>query len=358
MSSHGKSKIEKHFCKDITETIMKHDTPLLGLDGADTGQVITRGTLVSVLGGDYDPKVTIIYNGVHHKVRFAAVDKPIHVGKTITFPLKPDRLGVCGTFTYCEYLTRLMYGINQHPEIPRDVKTYLKTLVAYTAGLVGEPQLAEAFGRINGDQPLKNTVDSDFMEALGPIFVAKKFPEYRRASIFIPHDGNEPLYDFAMELDGKRHLFSCKNAAGNVNTLKAPAVLARVTSNLPLCRKHKREMYLLMLITTTRVKEAPNKINEWLSKTFPSYEKKPLSTDLESAVMLERSVVSFINSSELNFIPLVKAALPDVSYVRARTDSAGFPVVKEITSGSEITRAVFRSKSSRGHMTDKLGFDL
>lgn len=358
MSSSGKEKFEKYFSGLKTKTVLKNPSQLLGLDCVDLGISLPKGTEITVLGEEYHPKVFILYQGEKYRVKLADVEKPIHLGKTVPFRLKPDKLGIAGKFKTGSYAAKVVRAIEVHPDIPPRVRRYLMALVLQGIFPAAIQDVPEAFKALNNDSSLLNSINSDFMEVLGPLLVLNERPELLGGEIYFPENGNEPLFDFSITKDGKVHLFSSKNGIGNVNTLKASIVYDRVIGNAKLRKKFSKEIELLRIIKATRTKQTPDIVNEWLAKEFTGYIPKAAAEDAESIVLLERYVVNFINSSSMNFLPLVKAALPDVTYVRANIDSSGFPVLKSLTHGEAVQRAVFRSKSSPGHITDKLGFDV
>lgn len=356
MSSNGSTKFKKYFEDRVVQTTIKEDTQLFGVDGSILYE-LSRGTLITVHGGtEYTPKVVVQHSSTRGEVRLSAIEKPIHLNRTIKFALKPDKLGIAGEYNFKDFAAVIKHAIKNHPEIPSHLSEYLISLVDVARGAKVQVKL---FDKVKCDNALLNSVDNDFMEVLGPFFVAKEFPEFKDSVVNFPIDGNEPLYDFSMTtgVSGAR-LFSSKKSKGKVNTLKAPVVYDRVITKKALCKKYNREFDILRIIKTCKTKEAADALNEYLAETFTDYKKAPASTDAKTFVDLERAVVEFINKSDLNFTPLVKAALPNVSYVRSSTDQDGSPLLKSITTGTQIQRAQFRSKSSHGHISDKLGFDL
>jgi hypothetical protein len=160
--------------------------------------------------------------------------------------------------------------------------------------------------------------------------------------------------------DSRIDSFSSKRSGGNTNTLKVTEVLKACEAEGATCsRKYALEMELLRIIQENSVKAAPQKINEWLKKNFPRYIGSAEPADNTEIARLEAAVAKWINEkSELNFTPLVQQAVPDLWYVKARLASDGTLKVEPLKSGRELGNVRLRSKSSPGHLTDKLGFAL
>jgi hypothetical protein len=179
-----------------------------------------------------------------------------------------------------------------------------------------------------------------------------------------PELGNEPLYDFTMKAkrgDGEKiDAFSSKRSGGNSNTLKVTEILKAMNDADPKLRKKEaKELELLKIIAENPVKAAPAKINDWLAKNYPAYKRAPDPVDNTEIARLEAAVAKFINEkTDLNFIPLVQQSVPDLWYVKSKLASDGTIKVEPLKSGREIEKANLRSKSSPGHLSDKLGFAM
>ena len=355
MASTGAEKWNKYFsggCK----TILKEDTPLFDLYGKDLGITLKKGDSIDVFGGDYSAKPRIMINGVEGRVRLANLEKPIHLAKTVKFDLKPDKIGVQGLIKMKDYPDMVKELIHSNTEIHKSAKKYLINLVTVAQDLSSSSHtlLEKSFLEIQNDKPLINTINRDFMEVLGPLISINHDKKFLSSQAFFPVAGNEPLYDFKLIFRNKEELFSSKKSTGSTNTLKASLILDR-------CEKingFDRELELFRIIKENKVKETPNIINEWLDKTFLNYKRFKPASSCEEIVKLEANVVKYINDSDLNFIPLIKNAIPDVWYVKAQLSSTGALTTKPLIKAGEITKVILRSKSSPNHICDKLGFQI
>jgi hypothetical protein len=343
MSTAGKEKFEKYFSTGLTKTKTKEDTEFIGWR-----ETIPKGSFLVVTQNTYSPKVEIQYDGRIGHVRFSALHKPIHNTSTIPFRLKPDVLGVTGYFSVDSYATRLRYAILGHPDVPAELKDYLLCLVDHAQGGNINPA---PFDRVKHDRSVLATVNVDFSELLAPF----AFGNVYQGDIYFPEKGNEPLYDFKIG----DTLISCKAAVGNVNTLKPGSLYDRVIGDLIARKMYTRELEILRILKSTPIKIAPDVINEWLiANNIGKCAEPKQNRSIEEIVILERAVAKAINNSELNFVELIRRALTGVVYIRSGINSHGEYIVSDIIKAEFITQAKLRSKNSKGHMTDRLGFDV
>lgn len=355
MASTGIEKWNKYFSNGC-QTILKHDTQLLDKQGKDIGIALKRGDSIVVCGGDYSTKPIVIVGGVEGRVKLSDLEKPIHISKTLKFDLKPDKIGIAGQVKMTEYPNYLRCLIENHQEIPKAVKKYLGFAIMHL--LDSSPKsffwLEKSFLEIKDDRQLINTINRDFLEAVGPLISLQHDSKFKSYEVFFPTAGNEPLYDFKLIKNGEEELFSSKKGSGSTNTLKAALLYDRCQG----VSGFERELELFRIIKQHKVRETPNLINEWLSRTFSSYQTAKPATNNEEIVKLEANVVKYINNSDLNFIPLIKTAIPDVWYVKAQLTDAGAIRAKPLIKAGNITKVSLRSKSSPNHMCDKLGFQI
>jgi len=345
MSTTGKEKFEKYFNSGLTQTKTKEDTKLIGWD-----VVIPKGSLVTVTQNTYSPKVEIDFEGKKGHVKFSSLHKPIHNDSPLPFKLKPDVLGIVGEFEFDGYANSVKDAILCHPEIPSNIKEFLVALVNHTNG-IDVPYLGALYSSLRHHQSLVSTLNVDFSEVLAPF----AFKNSLVGKIYFPFKGNEPLYDFKIG----ETLISCKASQGAVNTLKPGNVYDKVIGSLDIRKRFPRELDVLRIIKSTSIKVAPDVLNEWLGQNgfgmcLPSADNRTV----EEIVLLERAVAKAINNSELDFTHLIREALSDVIYIRSGLNKDGFYAVSSITKASEIKQSKLRSKNSKGHMTDRLGFDL
>lgn len=365
-ASSGKAKWEKYFGADDVQTIAKNDADLWDLFGEPVKKKILKGEKLTVLAGEYDTKPQVRIGRGTYTMKFTDIEKPFKVERTVGINLKPDQLGITGPVHIEKYAAKVKGLIDDHSEIPEATGEYLKALVD-SAESPDDTDLQDVLrdlyvsAGVKDDQPLKNTINNDFMEVLGPFFVVDEKPAYKAGGAKFPDAGNEPLYDFTMKFKNQVDWFSSKRAGGNTNTLKVTQVLKGADEgDVKLRKKYSRELELLRIIQDSPVKAAPDKINEWLAKTFPGkYKKAPATTDNTTIARLEAAVAKFINEhTDLDFKPLVQQAVPDLMYVRARLNADGTLKVEPLKAGRDLEKATLRSKSSPGHLTDKLGFAL
>lgn len=363
-ASSGKQKWDKYFASDDTESLVKSDSILYDLDGSETKNIVSKGTLITVLGGEYDTKPVVIVKGGKGRLKLTDIDKPFKVDRTVKINLKPDQLRIFGPIKISEYSKKVKKLIDEHEEIPVEESEYLKALIDLAESPDDEDcqDAAEELYITSGvidDTALKNTINNDFMEVLGPYLVINEKPEFKAGGVRFPEDGAEPLYDFTMKTDGVITSFSSKRSGGNTNTLKVSEVLKAGEADSKLRLKYARELQLLRIIDTSKVKEAPNLINDWLSKNFPEYKAASPALDNTSIARLEAAVAKFINEkSDLDFKPLVQSAVPDLWYIKAKLTSDGLIKAEPLVSGRDLKSASLRSKSSPGHLSDKLGFAI
>lgn len=370
-ASSGKAKWEKYFNtgEDI-ETIAKTDAELFDAFDKPVKKTVKKGEKITVLASDeYDSKLSVRIGDGEYRMKLTDIEKPTRAERVVGTELKPDKLGIFGPKFISKYGAEVKKLIDKKTEIPEVQAEYLKALVDLAenpndADLIQAAQDAYVFADVATDSAFRNTINNDFMEVLGPFFVVNEKPEYKAGGCKFPELGNEPLYDFTMKAkrgDGEKiDSFSSKKSGGNTNTLKVTEVLkALETAETKLKKKYAREIELMKLIAENSVKAAPAKINAWLAKQFPRYKSVPDPIDNTGIARLESAVVKFINEhTDLNFIPLVQQSVPDLWYVKSRLASDGTIIVEPLKSGREITKASLRSKSSPGHLSDKIGFAM
>ena len=358
-ATRGADKWEKYFGTD-TETLIKTDTDLLDADGKKVG-TIAKDELITVLAGDYDSKPLITYNDTTYRVKFNDIDKPFKKDLAVKVNLKPDTLGLDGTSPFKGFKKKVKKAIDDSSDIPEAQSEFLKALVDHAA----DPDDSDAIDTlkdlyptvVKNDKALQSTINNDFMEILGPFFVVNEKPEFEDGDVIFPSAGNEPLFDFEMEVEDPVQ-FSSKRSGGRTNTLKAEQIWKSVQDNPDLLKKYKREIQLLELIKQTPIKATAGKINSWLAATFKGkYKAEPEPTNPTEIARLETAVVKWITlQSDLDFLPLVRDAIPDLWYVKAKLNSDGTVKVEPLKNAREIEKAELRSKNSPGHLADKLGF--
>lgn len=363
-ASSGEQKWEKYFAAQDTDTLAKHDAALFDTFGKPVKATVSKGDKIRVLSGEYDSKPRVRIGKAEYRMKLSDIDKPFKIDRAVGINLKPDQLKIFGPTTIAEYSKKVKNLLDEHDEIPDPQTDYLKALLDL-AESPDDEDLKEIvrdlyiIGDIADDSALKNTINNDFMEVLGPYFVIAEKPEFKAGGVKFPEDGAEPLYDFTMKVNGEIVSFSSKRSGGNTNTLKVTEALKAADADPQLRRKYKLEIELLRIINENKVKDAPNKINEFLAKNFPSYKLAEPATENTSIARLEAAVAKFINEqSELNFKPLVQAAVPDLWYVRAKLNTDGTLKVEPLVSGRDLQSVTLRSKSSPGHLADKLGFAI
>lgn len=370
-ASSGKAKWEKYFnTGEDVETIAKVDSNLYDAFDKPVKKTVKKGEKITVLASDeYDTKLSVRIGDGEYRMKFADIEKPTRATREVSIDLKPDKLGLFGPKFISKYAAEVKRLIDKHSDIPEPQAEYLKALVDL-AESPDDSDLQDAardlyvFSGTSEDSAFKSTINNDFMEVLGPFFVIKQKPEYKSGGVKFPELGNEPLYDFTMKAKRgageKVDAFSSKRAGGTTNTLKVTEILKAMSSADPkLKKKEAKELELLKIIADNPVKAAPAKINDWLAKNYKAYKKAPEPKDNTEIARLEAAVARFINDhTDLNFIPLVQQSVPDLWYVKSRLASDGTIIVEPLKSGREITKANLRSKSSPGHLSDKLGFAM
>lgn len=366
--SEGPAKWEKYFSSGAVDTIAKRDSPLYDLDGNIAGITIEKRDPVHVLASDeYSSKLEVTVNGANYLMKIADIEKPFKINRTVGIDLKPDKLDITGELKLSTYSKTVKKKIDASTELPEVQAEYLKALVDLAEypddqKNIEAAQDAYIFADLDSDSALKNTINNDFLEILGPFFVLNEKPEFKGGTCFFPEAGNEPLFDFKMtDKDDIETSFSSKRSGGSTNTLKVSEVLKTAQSlDSKTQRKYSKEIELLTIIQSTPIKTTPDKINDWLAANFQSYKKSaPAGSDNTAIARLEAAVVKFINEqSELQFTPLVKKAIPDLWYVKAKLNNDGTIKVEPLKSGRDIKDVKFRSKSSPGHLSDKIGFAM
>lgn len=354
----GAEKWDKYFAAQDSETIIKSDTALYDANYKKVG-TIAKGEAITVLAGEYDSKPLISYDGASYRVSLNDIEKPTRAANAVKINLKPDALGLDRTISFSSLADEVKKEIDKSPDVDGEHAEFLKALVDHAADqddTDAEDTLKDFYQMVSDDRAFISTVNNDFMEVLGPFFVAAQMPEYEEADVIFPSAGNEPLFDFEMEISDPVQ-FSSKKSGGRTNTLKVDHIWKAAKADTKLKRSHARELQFLELVATTPVKLAPQKINEWLKKTFPAYKLAKAPSTPAEITQLERDVVKWINlSAKMDFLPLIKDALPDLWYVKAKLNSDGTIKVEPIKSARDITKAELRSKNSPGHITDKVGF--
>lgn len=368
-ASSGEAKWEKYFADGAVDTIAKNDAPLFDVFEKPVKRTVSKGDKIRVLASDsYKPKLRVQIDDAEYLMKLSDIEKPFKAEREVGTDLKPDQLGLFGAVTIAQLGKKIKDAIDSHTSIPEQHALYLKALV----DLAQNPDDQDTIEQVQDlyvmsgaaeDSAFRNTVNNDFMECLGPFFVVNEKPQYAAGGCKFPELGNEPLYDFTMKAERGENAridsFSSKRSGGNTNTLKVTEVLKAAESDSKLQRKYKLELELLRIIADTPVKAAPDKINEFLAKNFATYKKAPATTDNTTIARLEAAVAKWINEeSDLEFTPLVQNAIPDLWYVKSRLNSDGTIKVEPLKAGRDIEVAKLRSKSSPGHLTDKLGFAM
>ncbi len=348
MASSGLQKWEKYFINGA-ETVTKTEVAFLDSD-KNIIKTINKGTKIQVVGGAYNTNAEIIVNNIKGFIKFSAIEKPIHLKKTIKFDLKPDKIGLSDEIPMQKYSLILKELVDGHSELSVEVKLYLISLIMNAEK---NTEIVN-FDKISSDLLLINSINKDFLETLGPIIAANQNAEFKKGVVFFPKAGNEPLYDFKINTFKNQNFFSSKRSSGSTNTLKANLILDKCAN----VKGFKKELELFKLIKDTKVKDASNAINIWLANNFANYSKREIAYSNEDIVRLEYSVVDFINNSTLNFLPLIKKAIPDLWYVKAQICKYGILQTKPLIKGKQIQKVVLRSKSSPNHISDKLGFQI
>jgi hypothetical protein len=367
-ASFGAAKWDKYFSSGDTETIARADSALKDVFGKVVTKTIRKGEKLTVISTEFSANPRVRIGDGEYTMPFTNIDKPFKLDREVSTELKPDKLGLFGPMFIAAYGKRVKQLLDAHSEIPETQTEYLKSLI----DLAEDPssdELADVcrdlyiMSGTADDQAFKNTINNDFMEVLGPYIVIMQKPEYKAGGVKFPEAGNEPLYDFTMKAkqgpDVRIDAFSSKRSGGNTNTLKVTEILKAAAADVSLNKKYRKELELLNIIADKSVKLAPDAINDWLGRNFPAYTPAPPTTDTTTIARLEAAVVKWINaSSGLNFTPLVQAAVPDLWYVKAKLNSDGTFKAEPLKSGRDIEKANLRSKSSPGHLSDKIGFAL
>jgi hypothetical protein len=358
----GQAKWDKYFGGD-TDTIAKNDATLYDLFGKPKKE-IAKGDPLTVLAGEYTPMPQVRVGRGTYTMKFTDIDKPFKAERSVGIALKPDQIGIVGKFTIAGYVQKVKKILTAHTEIPAAETEYLKALVDSANDPENEKLLQKCrdlyiSSGAASDNSFKNTINTDFMEILGPLFVVAENPALAAGGVKFPELGNEPLYDFTMKFEGSVEAFSSKKSGGKTNTLKVNEVITAATKDPILTRTYKKELAVLLLIQNNSVKVAPGQINDWLAKNFKTYTPLPPADDPAGISAMETYVVKFINTqSKLNFLPLVTSAIPDLWYVKSRLNNDGTIKVEPLKSGRDIEVAKLRGKSSPGHLSDKIGFAM
>ena len=364
-ASVGPEKWEKYFSGSDTETLMSKDTPLFAVDGKNTGQSISRGEKITVLGtegaAEYSPRPKILFNNETYRVPLTHIAKPKILNKSIKINLKPDALGIIGDFDMSTFVEDMKKIIDVHKEVPSEQGEYLKALLEHAEDPSDSAKTDEAVATFErsgtkADPSLKNTINTDFMEVLGPLFVLKEYDEYKDGTCFFPSAGNQPLYDFIMrDADGVEMMCSSKKSTGSVNTLKVSNLVQAFDIDPTLKREFSREYELITLIDKSKIKEAPNALNKWLAKNFDSYTEAPEAKTPQELYRLEADTIKWINTSNLDFRKIVDVGIPELMYVKAKLNTDGTLSVDPLRKGADHSKLKFRSKNSTNRMTDKIG---
>ena len=367
-ASSGAAKWDKYFSGGETETIARTDSSLKDAFGKPVNKTIKKGDKLTVISSDFSANPRVRIGDGEYTMPFTNIDKPFKLDRVVGTELKPDKLGLFGPMFIAAYGKRVKDLLDTHSEIPEAQAEYLKSLIDLAAS-PSDNELADICRELyissgtKADQSFKNTINNDFMEVLGPYIVITQKPEYKAGGVKFPELGNEPLYDFTMKAkqgaESRVDAFSSKRSGGNTNTLKVTEILKAAAADQALSKKYFKELELLNIISNKAVKAAPDVINDWLGRNFSAYTPAPPTTDTTTIARLEAAVVKWINtSSGMNFTPLVQAAVPDLWYVKAKLNSDGTFKAEPLKSGRDIVKANLRSKSSPGHLSDKIGFAL
>lgn len=367
-ASFGKAKWDKYFSSGDTETLARADSALKDAFGNSVTKTIKKGEKLTVLSGEFSANPQVRIGTGTYTMPFTNIDKPFKLERAVSTELKPDKLGLFGPMFIAAYGKRVKQLLDAHTEIPEAQTEYLKSLIDLAAS-PADDSLADKCRELyvssgtKDDQSFKNTINNDFMEVLGPYIVITQKPEYRAGGVKFPEAGNEPLYDFTMKAQqgatARVDAFSSKRSGGNTNTLKVTEILKAAAADVSLNRSYRKELELLNIIANKAVKQAPDAINDWLGRNYSNYTPAAPATDNTTIARLEAAVVKWINTeSGLNFVPLVQSAVPDLWYVKAKLNSDGTFKAEPLKSGRDIEKANLRSKSSPGHLSDKIGFAL
>lgn len=363
-ASSGAAKWDKYFGGSDVETIAKNDSQLYDAFGKLTKKIVKKGDPITVLAGEYNSKPSIRYQNGTYSMKFIDIEKPFKVDLAVKGNLKPDQIGIFGAIRMSEYNDKVKALLDDHSGIPEPQTEYLKALLDLAENMDDEDTLDVVrdlyiTAEVQNDNALKATINNDFMEVLGPWFVINEKPGFAAGGVKFPEAGNEPLYDFTMKLDGVIYSFSSKRSGGRTNTLKVTEVVKAAEADRTLKKKYARELEVLHIIQDNPVKTAPGLLNVWLHNNYPAYETQPAPIDNTTIARLEAYVAKFMNEkSDLNFTPLVQSAVPDLWYVKSRLNNDGTLKVEPLVSGRDLGKVSLRSKSSPGHLTDKLGFAL
>lgn len=362
-ASSGAVKWKKYFADGEVATFIKKDVNAKGIDGTPDALLPRLTKVIVPATTEYSSTIVVATEtGGMYSVPFTVVDKPIHTAKVIKFDLKPDKLGIIGTIKLSSLSARIKSSVDQHPEIPDGIKAYLKSLVdsaVFSKTAKVKQAAASAFVEAGIDQATLNSVARDFTELLGPFYVSQNDPtRFRGGSVFFPEKGNEALYDFKMiDVRGEPVLFSSKVGGGHSNTLKVDSVLRAVDADPKLQAQFPREVEMMKIIQTNRAWDAPVKLAAALGVSADPKDKAEI-------VELEKAVVAKMNTT-MNFLPLVKAAIPSMWVVKTTMANDGTIRNVSLTKGDELSNVYFRPKGSSGlarggtpRISDKLGFQL
>jgi len=357
----GKDAWLKYFATEPTSTKLKVTSQARLPDGTLTDIILNADTAVlTIPESEYTPQQLVRVGTTYYRVSIYNIAKPFTVGKTFDGYLKPNLIGVVGEFLSDTYPSAVERKLNQVKGLPRPYYEYLTALVEFAADHTNDlkKQKVQSLFTTTGialDQSFIQTINNDFLEVLGPLFLSSE-PGF---IINFPRDGNQGLYDF--EID--RVHFSSKRAVGHTNTIKAKDILDHLVIDSPLALQYPDEVDLISLINATPAKDAPEKLNDWLTTRFEHY---PVAPGLDyllppeqlrlERIKLETIVINWINKSgTFKFDPIVQHAISHVLFVRAHLNSDGTLSVPPIVTGDEITGIVLRSK---GTLSEKIGFAI
>ena len=253
-ASSGQAKWDKYFGSSDVETIAKKDSILLDLSGNPTKDTISKGDKLIVLAGDYSTLPKVKVGTKKYIMKFVNIDKPFKVNQEVKGTLKPDQIGLFGPISMSAYVSKVKKLLDEHSGIPELQTEYLKALIDLAEDMDDEEQKDYVrdlyiMTGVQDDSSLKNTINNDFMEVLGPLFVINEKPEYKVGGVRFPEAGNEPLYDFTMKVNGVIDSFSSKRSGGNTNTLKVSEYAM-----------HFLEKHNVKMIFNERVTKKENKI--------------------------------------------------------------------------------------------------
>lgn len=358
MASSGAEKWKKYFGHRDVHTTTRVDTAAYR-NGRQVG-LLAKGTAITVLAGPYSSMPTVRCRRQILNVKLKDIEKPKqHLA--VTKRLCPSLFGL-GSLELIYFCDAVKDHISSTREVPSWLAPLLHSLIDHAADLSDHEAVqavTDQFRRRASqvDRALLQTINNDFMEVLGPLLALNQWHELADGEVIFPAALNEPLFDFEIQV-GDRLRFSSKRSGSRTNTLKASDVWTAVQHRRTLQRTHARELELLRLITETPVKQAAGELNSWLARTFRRrYRAAPAPSSPGEALRLEAAAAKWISTqSNLDFLPVIREALPNLWYVKARLNANGTVRAEPLKNAQDIGKTELRSKNSPAHFCDKLGF--